>query len=287
MSDPMSATLAKGFCRHPKIAGLSCEAVGVWAKGLGWVKDKLSDGRISAEAAKKLRLAPRGIKALVEVGLWEVATDFDGWVYHDYLQWNDSAAEVQRKLEMNRERVAKHRAAKRLAGQEAGNELQETRELESQADDSTVEPSPGQTLTPNSAARAAAIVREEPSNVVSLDAARSAESIGAQWYASLTSTSPDFSSWRKFYATIGAKPKSERDKVAEHARLTPYFVKRPSGSSPEHFVQFWHDFLAGPRSMERARPLANTRPGFQPGAPSSREDIATLAQENPEWVTAQ
>lgn len=283
MSDPMSAVLAKGFCHHPKIAGLSCEAVGVWAKGLGWVKDKLSDGRLSAEAAKKLRLAPRGIEALVRVGLWEVAKDFDGWVYHDYLHWNDSRAIVLEKIEANRLRAAKNREAKRCS-----KDTDNTANA-SDADQTIAEAPPAQKLpesapqlTPSATARAAM-----SSNVISIDAARSAESIGAQWYAALTTTSPDFTSWRKFYATIGSKPKDERDKVAEHARLTPYFAKRPSASSPEHFVTYWHDFLAGPRTMDRARPpLANTRASFKPGAPSSREDIALLAQENPEWAKA-
>lgn len=283
MSDPMSATLARGFHHHPKIAALSCEALGVWAKGLGWVKDKLSDGRLSVEAAKMLRLAPRGIESLVKVGLWEVATDFDGWIYHDYLHWNDSRAIVLEKIEANRLRAAKNREAKRCS-KDTDNTANAPYDAETivEATATGAEPSPGQLLTPSATARAAM-----SSNVISIDAARSVESIGAQWYAALTTTSPDFSSWRKFYAIIGSKPKDERDKVAEHARLTPYFAKRPSASSPEHFVNYWHDFLTGPRSMDRARPpLVNTRASFKPGTPSSREDIALLAQENPEWAKA-
>lgn len=278
------ARIDPDFWNHPKVVSLSCEALGVWVKGLSWVADKLSDGRISAEAAKKLKLAPRGIEALVKVGLWEVSKDFDGWVYHDYLRWNDSAAIIQEKLEAAKARMAKLREARRATETDSSRERSYAEQTQP-APVPAPEPLPGQTLTPNSAARAA-MNSNDASNVISIDAARSTESIGAQWYAMLTSTTPDFTSWRRFYAKIGAKPKHERDLVEKHARLTEYFAKRPSASSPEHFVTFWHDFVVGPRSMERARPPVNTRAGFKPGAPSSREDIELLAQSNPDWAKA-
>lgn len=275
----LTVKIDRDFLIHPKVVGLSAEALGVWFKAILWVKDRESDGRISAEAADRLELPPRGIAALVKVGLWEVATEFDGWMFHDYLQRNESSARAQEKLEAHRRRMAKYRA--KQGAQSSHSDASHHAEHPSKA------PEPGTMLEPNSAARAAIKAAERTSNVVSIDAARSAESIGAQWYSALTSTTPDFNSWRSFYATIGAKPKHERDKVAQHARETTYFAACPSACSPEHFVTYWHDFLVRPRNSDRARPLVKTRPAFQPGAPSSRQEIERLAAtKNPDWAKA-
>lgn len=275
MSDA-DARIRRDFWNHPKVTGLSCEALGAWVKGLSWVADKMSNGRISATAAKHLKLTPRGIEALVKVGLWEVAKDFDGWIFHDYLDHNPSAEDVRKKLDAAKTRAAKTREAKREKKTDSSSELSDG--------GAAVAPTSGQLLEPNSAARAAMRGAERISNVVSIEAARSAESIGAQWYAELTSVTPDFNSWRKFYAEIGAKPKHERDLVTKHARETTYFIEAPSGSSPEHFVMFWHDFVARPRNFDRARPPVNTRAKFQPGAPSPRSEIERHAANNPAWA---
>lgn len=275
--------IADDFFQHPKVVKCSDAAIAAWAKGLSWVARKRSNGRISAAAVKHLKMAESGVAELVSNRLWDEHPD-GGWVFHNYQKRNRSDENKAAAREAGKERAAKSRA--KSVGKE---KCESSCELAHTGDVAAAEnrSDPGLLLTPNSAARAAMKAAERTSNVVSIEAARSAESIGAQWYTSLTATTPDFDSWRKFYATIGAKPKHERDLVARHASQTDYFMTCPSGSSPEHFVTFWHDFVKRPRNMERARPPVNTRPGFQPGTPTSRSEIERLAAKNPEWAKTQ
>jgi hypothetical protein len=45
---------------------------------------------------------------LVSAGLWDEAP-LGGVLVHDYLQWNPSRAEIERKAEQNKARVQRHR----------------------------------------------------------------------------------------------------------------------------------------------------------------------------------
>jgi len=281
------ARIKRGILSHPKFKDLSCEAFGAWSKGLAWVKEKESDGRLSVEAAQVLDLPARAIATLVKVGLWEVATEFDGWVFHDYLDWNPSSSKVQEKLEANRRRVAKHRAAKKPPTDTACNAFQE-------------EPKPAQ--TPPAVARVSApaaapleppayaqklIEREGMATVHDLVPTAEALEVGTKWFCELTrDASPglvfDRHYFRHAYTQMGLRPERERLLVAKHYRLTEYIQARPSAWDPDHVWKKWSDFVAGPRDMGFAKPIAKT---FQPGTPSPREEIEALAAtNNPSWV---
>lgn len=272
------------FLDHPKVAGLSCEALGVWLKALLWAKKKESDGRLSVEAAEKLCLSPRGIASLVKVGLLDVATEFDGWSFHDFLHWNRSSAKVQEKLEANRQRVARHRAAKHAAPAEHGNALQPSAAPPAKP---LSRPPPAAPLElPQYAQRI--IERQDLATVHDLVPTTEALDLGAKWFCELTQNARpglvfDRHYFRHAYTNMGLRPESERRLVAKHYRLTKYIQARPTKYDPDHVWKKWADFVTGPREMDFAKPLAKT---FKPGAPSSREDIALLAQENPEWAKA-
>jgi len=100
------AKLDDGFVDNLKVQPVGWAARGVWATGLAWCSRKLSDGRISAKAAAILEFPQDAIDELVAAGLWHAADDGNGWVVHDYLEYNPSKAEV----------VATRDAAKRRMG---------------------------------------------------------------------------------------------------------------------------------------------------------------------------
>jgi hypothetical protein len=79
---------------HKKFLKVGPAASWLWLCGVGYCQDGLTDGFIPAEALKYLGVkAPSSLKdQLVAVGLWDEAPG--GWLVHDYLQHNKSAAAV-------------------------------------------------------------------------------------------------------------------------------------------------------------------------------------------------
>lgn len=249
----MSASqVSKHLRMSAKWRKLSWRAKGVWVEGLSWCAEKLSDGRISVEATRIHKMPKTAIAELVKAGMWEVAEDGNGWVYHDYLDWNPSRAEVEDERESARKRMAETRAKKRAEMSVSSKEQSYIVDAE---------------------------VSENAAVVYELSPTRFAQKAGAAWYERLTDKKPD-PAWNAELGRIGMKPEGEREKVLEHVRATSYFQKRPTSVSPAHIAKFWDDFVAGPRELER--PLAWTRPA--PGAPSSTTDIQAAAETNPDWI---
>ena len=88
-------TLDDGFPDHPKVDGLTDSAFRLHVSGLFYASKQLTDGHIPAHRVPRLvpRFRPRTAAELVERGLW-VPTD-DGYLIHDYLDWNRSRAQVE------------------------------------------------------------------------------------------------------------------------------------------------------------------------------------------------
>ena len=98
-----------GFGEHPKVDALGSDtpvALTVWLLcGCGSARAR-TDGRVTTVALarhcailkEKDRL--RGAAALVRVGLWELAPDKDGWIFH---HWDD-----HQPLRADLERAAEH-----------------------------------------------------------------------------------------------------------------------------------------------------------------------------------
>ncbi|MFF7147542.1 hypothetical protein ACFZAO_05645 [Streptomyces griseoaurantiacus] len=101
------------FPSHRKIALLSDRAFRLHVSAICWCAENLTDGRISdRELALVTRV--RGVKAtakqLEDAGLWD-RTD-DGWVIHDYLDYNPSREQVLLERKKNAERQERFRRRK-------------------------------------------------------------------------------------------------------------------------------------------------------------------------------
>lgn len=83
--------------RHRKVAQLRhgplfAEAVALYWLAISWCNDYGTDGRVTPVDVAMLGCDPDAISELVRVGLWDV--DGNGYVVHDFLKFNKSAAQV-------------------------------------------------------------------------------------------------------------------------------------------------------------------------------------------------
>jgi hypothetical protein len=65
----------------------------LWSTALSWCMDQLTDGRVPRGMLRALDGTPGDARSLVSVGLWE--TDGDGWVFHDWLDYQPDAATIR------------------------------------------------------------------------------------------------------------------------------------------------------------------------------------------------
>lgn len=88
--------LDDSFDQHRKIRKAGLEATGLHARALSHSGRAEEDGHIDPEWVLE-RAGRKGAKLaalLVDVGLWE--TNGDGWLIHDFLDYNPSAADINR-----------------------------------------------------------------------------------------------------------------------------------------------------------------------------------------------
>lgn len=103
---------------HRKFRRLDAGAIGLWAMGLIYCQDQLTDGRIPADeiplliSATPLRRLTVYAEALVQAGLWERAGP-DCFVVHDYLDWNPSKDQVMKDRAASKERMRALRSGER------------------------------------------------------------------------------------------------------------------------------------------------------------------------------
>jgi hypothetical protein len=101
-----------GMAENPKVIGLSDKAFRLWITALVYCARNLTDGAISELAIRSL--APNCqidrplsvVKQIVEAGLFD-ETDA-GWLVHDFLEYNPSRAEMDRKRAKTRERKRRY-----------------------------------------------------------------------------------------------------------------------------------------------------------------------------------
>lgn len=125
------ARIDDGFRDHPRFLDMSSAAVGLWASSLAYCNKHSTDGHVPVRALAKLAPieTPKARAAMVAEllgrGAWEPAQD-GGYLVHDFLDWNDSKAEVQKRREAGRRGAAArwgpdaHRNADRIADGTAG-----------------------------------------------------------------------------------------------------------------------------------------------------------------------
>src|SRR5688572_2573488 len=105
----MLTRLDDGLIDHDKVeeAGLKLGkqgyfvALGAFAWGICYSNKKLTDGFIPSRALDKYGLTEAIANAMVSVALWDRAED--GYVIHDFHDWNPTASSVKDKRRRDRE----------------------------------------------------------------------------------------------------------------------------------------------------------------------------------------
>lgn len=101
-----------GYSSHRKIRRLSDAAFRLDVSAVCWACEQLTDGHILADElaiVSDVRNPEKAAAELVKRGRWD-KTD-DGWVIHDYLDYNPSKAEVLAQRERERDKKRRQRAA--------------------------------------------------------------------------------------------------------------------------------------------------------------------------------
>ena len=107
------------FPNHPKVLSLSDAAFRMHVSAICYCCDQLTDGFVAACVPDSLPKSPRGkslrraIESLEATGLWEKTAG--GWLVHDFLDWNPSAAQVLAKRTARAEAGRRGGKAKALA----------------------------------------------------------------------------------------------------------------------------------------------------------------------------
>lgn len=97
-SDGIGVTFAlfdDNFADHPKVVVLSDGAFRLHASGIIYCARHLTDGVVLKVKVKALtpEYKPSHLKELVDAGLWHRHPE--GYEIHDYLEWNNSKAQIQ------------------------------------------------------------------------------------------------------------------------------------------------------------------------------------------------
>jgi hypothetical protein len=107
-----------GFWSHPKILGLSSDAIALWVRAGAWASGQLTDGAVPGYAIAMFQASPETVHELVECDLWTVTSA--GYQFHDWAQYQRSRAEVMAERNANKERQKRHRdEQKRRRAEEA------------------------------------------------------------------------------------------------------------------------------------------------------------------------
>jgi len=67
----------------------------LWTTALSWCSDQENDGRVPMDMLRILDGTPADARSLVHAGLWD-ATE-DGWIFHDWTDYNPDSASVKAK----------------------------------------------------------------------------------------------------------------------------------------------------------------------------------------------
>ena len=101
-----------GFYDHPKLDALGRDrlsSVGLHWLAVSWCNRWLTDGAITRERVVKLGGTARLADVLVAAGLWE--RDGNDYRIHDFLDFNESKADVEAAREVEREKKRRQRAS--------------------------------------------------------------------------------------------------------------------------------------------------------------------------------
>jgi hypothetical protein len=88
------------FPTHPKVLGLSDRAFRFHVMAMAWAAGNLTDGHVPRKYGEA---DARSARELVKAGLWE--QNGEGWVIHDWLDYNPAAEQVQERRKAEAERL--------------------------------------------------------------------------------------------------------------------------------------------------------------------------------------
>lgn len=104
-----------GFAQHPKVLGIPrkdrAAAVGLWLLAGVWVARNGRDGRVPGYLPTEFGCPPRLAGVLVEAGLW--LADGDGWVFHEWAEYQWTREKLEAERAKTAERVSRWRARRR------------------------------------------------------------------------------------------------------------------------------------------------------------------------------
>lgn len=93
---------------HPKFLSLSDGAFRLWIEGGCYCNRHLTDGLVHGPALQGFRYATKKrLAELVQMRLWDPCED--GYLLHDYLDWNESKATIEAQKAAGRERTRRWR----------------------------------------------------------------------------------------------------------------------------------------------------------------------------------
>jgi len=96
-----------GFWSHPKVLELSDGAVALWARAGAYSAGHLTDGVVKGSTLRLLASDRDHAVELVLAGLWDEHPD--GYVFHDWVDYQPTREQVEAEREATRARVAKSR----------------------------------------------------------------------------------------------------------------------------------------------------------------------------------
>lgn len=118
---------------HPKWLAASPAARALWASAGSWCASHLTDGNVPRHALPLLGGRPKDADELVQIGLWETAGD--GWVFHDWAEFQPSAESVGAERAAARERQRRARDKARESRRDARRDARRDGDRESHVSD--------------------------------------------------------------------------------------------------------------------------------------------------------
>jgi len=102
-----------GAHTHPKIIAAR-RSLALWVLAGSWSRNKLTDGFVPHHMIPTFGGTKAEIDRLVTAGLWEPTTQdgVSGWQFHDWADWNETRADVEKRQQQWRDRQAKARGQK-------------------------------------------------------------------------------------------------------------------------------------------------------------------------------
>lgn len=96
-----------GIWGHPKFSLLSNDAIALWVMAGSWCGRYVTDGLLPFQSLPMVRGSKQSAQELVDAGLWLETPD--GWLFHDWHDYQYTKAEVESRREYEREKKRRQR----------------------------------------------------------------------------------------------------------------------------------------------------------------------------------